>query len=226
VAVDSFGRALAISPHLDDAVLSAGSLIAAHPGSVVLTVFAGVPERYDGLSEWDAACGFHAGDDVVMLRRDEDRRAAERLGAQARWLDFLDDQYDDNRPSPESIAEAIRVLLPSLDVDTIAMPLGIYHADHRRTYDACELLLENQFDVVEHWVAWADIPYRARHSESVLERLESLRAKGFSFEEWSLPPEAPKRAAICEYATQVSGLGAQNIADAELPEQFYSLRRA
>jgi hypothetical protein len=33
-----------LSPHLDDAVLSVGRFLAANPGTVVITVFAGIPD--------------------------------------------------------------------------------------------------------------------------------------------------------------------------------------
>jgi len=45
---------LVVSPHLDDAVLSCGRLLAGRPGSVVATVFAGVPSRPDQCTDWTA----------------------------------------------------------------------------------------------------------------------------------------------------------------------------
>ena len=48
---------LVISPHLDDAVLSCGALLAAHRGAVVATVFAGVPRDPRQRTEWDARSG-------------------------------------------------------------------------------------------------------------------------------------------------------------------------
>jgi hypothetical protein len=49
---------LVVSPHLDDAVLSCGRWLAAHPGTLVVTVFAGVPSNGNRLTDWDARCGF------------------------------------------------------------------------------------------------------------------------------------------------------------------------
>src|SRR5436853_287558 len=49
---------VAISPHLDDAVLSCGQLLAARPGSVVITVFAGMPRDGSQQTDWDRRCGF------------------------------------------------------------------------------------------------------------------------------------------------------------------------
>jgi len=55
------GPVAVISPHLDDAVFACGELLAARPGSVVITVLAGRPPRDLPLTPWDAASGFHAG---------------------------------------------------------------------------------------------------------------------------------------------------------------------
>ena len=71
-----------ISPHLDDAALSCSLLLLEHPGSVVVTVFAGGPPHVDPLSGWDVACNvFRPGDDVIARRRAEDAEACELLKA-------------------------------------------------------------------------------------------------------------------------------------------------
>ncbi|KAB0640285.1 PIG-L family deacetylase, partial [Burkholderia territorii] len=87
-------RWLVVSPHLDDAVFSCGQLLAQSPGSVVVTVFAGIPAHGTAAPPWDRRAGFRTADEAMRTRRDEDRRALGTLGAHAVWLDFLDDQYD------------------------------------------------------------------------------------------------------------------------------------
>jgi LmbE family N-acetylglucosaminyl deacetylase len=225
VVIPALGRVLAVSPHLDDAVLSAGALISAHPGSTVLTVFAGVPLSYDGLTEWDAESGFAEGDNIVALRREEDRRATACLGAQCQWLDFLDGQYTKARPTVDDVAKVIGECADLLQPDTIALPLGRGHGDHECTHEACALLLEHKFDMVEHWVAWADIPYRIRHPEMYAGRLNSLRSKGFLLTPFEVKPNDAKRAAIAEYPSQARALGSLNMSDTEQPEQFYLVTR-
>ncbi|MDA8391968.1 MAG: PIG-L family deacetylase [Actinomycetota bacterium] len=91
------GPVLAVSPHLDDAVLSAGAtlaaLVAAGRPVTVLTVFAGDPgpalspvaERHH------ARCGL--GVDAVERRRAEDRAALTRLGADPRHGALADAVY-------------------------------------------------------------------------------------------------------------------------------------
>ena len=57
-------RPVLISPHLDDSVISCGQFLAAHPGTTVVTVFAGVPASYpDPPSRWSVLGGFTAADD-------------------------------------------------------------------------------------------------------------------------------------------------------------------
>ena len=75
-------RLLVISPHLDDAVLSCGALLLAHPGATVATLFAASPPAYtDPLNEHDTDCGFRPGDDTMAVRREEDVRAMRAVGA-------------------------------------------------------------------------------------------------------------------------------------------------
>lgn len=219
------GRVLAVSPHLDDAVLSAGAWLAARPGSIVVTVFAGLPPNAERLTEWDAACGLRTGDDVVSLRRAEDLRALEYLDATPRWLDFVDHQYTSERPPIDDIADAIRAIADNADVDTLAMPLGFMHADHQRTYDACLRLLEKEPNLAEHWVAWADVPYRARRPDLLDDRLDSLRVRGILADQDTLIESCDvKRAAVAEYRSQLRALGAATRDDVERPEQIYLLR--
>jgi LmbE family N-acetylglucosaminyl deacetylase len=88
---------LAVSPHLDDAVMGAGATLAAMADAghqvTVCTVFAGQPRPPFS----PVACAFHAdcglGPDAVDRRRAEDRRALEILGADAAHLAHLDAIY-------------------------------------------------------------------------------------------------------------------------------------
>jgi len=74
---------LAVSPHLDDAVLSAGVTLAAMAAEgsrvVVCTVFSGIPKpSFSALAEdFHAACGLGA--DAVVVRQAEAHRPLARL---------------------------------------------------------------------------------------------------------------------------------------------------
>jgi hypothetical protein len=70
-----------VSPHFDDAALSCVSLVARHPGAVLLTVFGAGPPRVNPITRWDRASGFAPGDDVIAVRAAEDLDACDALGA-------------------------------------------------------------------------------------------------------------------------------------------------
>jgi LmbE family N-acetylglucosaminyl deacetylase len=94
-------RWIYLSPHLDDAVLSAGGLIhdqvqAGIPVEI-WTVMSGFPsgiEEYSFLATVNHAIwGFSSGEESVRARREEDETAAGLLGARAVHFDFLDCIY-------------------------------------------------------------------------------------------------------------------------------------
>lgn len=226
----------AVSPHLDDAVLSCAGLIAGAPGTTVLTVFAGFPPARDaatpaeslpGSTSWDQACGFVAGDDVVALRRAEDRAALAHLGAVPRWLDFLDSQYvlePGESAGPTEIAAAIREAIGDLKPATIGFPLGLSHTDHERTHEACFLLLKESPELATNWVAFIDVPYRALYRAQADNRLARLRELGYELEPLSFDSGERKIAALDEYPSQLKAL-AESTKNAELPEECFLLRR-
>ena len=59
-------KILLISPHFDDAILSAGQLMAERPDTVVLTVFGGVPQDAENKrTPYDEKGGFKNAKDSV-----------------------------------------------------------------------------------------------------------------------------------------------------------------
>jgi LmbE family N-acetylglucosaminyl deacetylase len=225
-----------VSPHLDDAVLSCAGLITGAPGTTVVTVFAGLPptrgaatpsEFLPGSTSWDQASGFAVGDDVVGLRRAEDRAALAKLGAVPRWLDFLDSQYvvePGESAGPTEIAASIREAIGELRPATIAFPLGLEHTDHKRTHEACFLLLRESPELAMNWVAFVDVPYRAAYRAQAEDRLARLRTLGYALEPLSFDLGERKIAALDEYPSQLKAL-AESTTNAELPEECFLLRR-
>jgi LmbE family N-acetylglucosaminyl deacetylase len=225
-----------VSPHLDDAVLSCAGLIAGAGAATVLTVFAGFPPARDattpaeflpGTTMWDQASGFAGGDDVVGLRRAEDRAALAHLGAVPRWLDFLDSQYvidPAESAGPADIAGEVRAAIGALQPATIAFPLGLSHTDHERTHEACFLLLQESPELARNWVAFVDVPYRALHRAQADARLGRLRELGYDLEPLGFDLGERKVAALDEYPTQLKALAA-SIENAALPEECFVLRR-
>ncbi len=178
-------RWIYLSPHLDDAVLSAGGLIheQARAGLPVeiWTLFCGFPppgELSTFAQVMHKLWGFSSGEECVQKRREEDKRAAELLGAVTRHFDFLDAIY---RQAPEGvwlypqdvsveplpaeagfpaeIAEALSMrLLPD---DILVCQLGIGgHVDHLLARQAAEQLGRPL------WLD-ADLPYLFNHPEEL-----------------------------------------------------------
>ena len=123
----TLNRVVVVSPHFDDAALGAAHLISAHPGTTVITVLGGRPPAYPAEpTDWDACGGFVAGDDVVALRREEDRAAMAFLGATPVWLEFADHQYlaPEARPRPAEVAPALTEAIAAADPERGVPPHG------------------------------------------------------------------------------------------------------
>lgn len=188
-------RWIFLSPHLDDAVLSAGGLIRELSLSgiptEIWTLTAGFPpdEPLSGFArQMHTLWGFSSGNEAVQIRRSEDHQAASILGASTLHFDFLDAIYRQGpggewiypedvstKPHPldadlpARIAEAVSVrLLPD---DEIVSPLAVGgHVDHTLVRMAAELL-ERRL-----WF-YADIPYLFNHPEQLPEKTTSLECQ-------------------------------------------------
>jgi LmbE family N-acetylglucosaminyl deacetylase len=228
------GAVGSVSPHLDDLALSCGSFVAAHPGSVMVTVFAGGPGPVDPLPWWDRECGaFQPGDDVVGIRRAEDLRAAEVLSASARHLGHWDNQYRNEtygysgptEDLPERVAADLEPLLAQLNLDRWLVPLGILHPDHRATAEACLLLASRHADV--EWLVYEDLPYATLYPRERDLATELVREKGLRLddrEDGCEPLDGPvKRTAVECYPSQMGALGAQAQAAMATPERIHRL---
>jgi LmbE family N-acetylglucosaminyl deacetylase len=223
-------RVLVCSPHFDDAALGAAYALFAHPGSTVVTAFGGPPARYpDPPTEWDALGGFRAGDDVVALRREEDRAAMSVLGATPVWLDFVDHQYlaSAERAEPKEVAAALTDVLESVAPTAVFLPMGLANPDHVALHDAGMLLASERRDVM--WFCYEDSGYK--HIPGLLAwRI----AKLFASDLWPTPMIVPvdvdhdrKRAAVECYASQLPPLNRDHSLGARIgggaPEQFWLL---
>lgn len=155
-------RMLLVSPHLDDAVISCGALLLAHPGATVVTLFAASPDEYTNpLNEHDTACGFEPGDDTMAVRRDEDRKAQAAVGASARWLDFHQYSHvarEDPIAVPPGGVDALVAAIEDVAPTGVVAPLGLAHADHQACHaTALEAWKRSGGDRPWYW--YADLPY-------------------------------------------------------------------
>jgi LmbE family N-acetylglucosaminyl deacetylase len=225
-------RVVVLSPHFDDAAMGAGQMLIRHVGArtAVITVLGGRPPAYpDPPTPWDALGGFRAGDDVVAIRREEDRAAMEVLGAEPVWLDFPDHQYlePDDRPKPEAVAPALEEALAAQAPTAVFVPMGLANPDHVMTHAAALIVREHHPDWA--WFAYEDHGYK--HLPGFLAwRVAKLFRSGL----WPTPALVPvtaepdrKRQAIWCYTSQISPLKqehalAERLA-ANVPEQFWRL---
>jgi len=221
----SLGRVLVISPHVDDAVLGCADLLARNPGALVVTVFAGTPGETQPLTDWDRLCGFDTTAEAVRLRREEDALALFLLEAMPRWLDFLDAQYGP-RPPVERVAEALAQAIGEFSPDTVLLPLGLFHSDHRLASDA-SLSLRAQCGE-RRWIVYADALYRVIPGLQD-ERMSELVSRGFVLEPLQAPdPTGSKRQAARCYASQLRALAAPGHVPLEKafePEQYWQIAR-
>ncbi|WP_120715989.1 PIG-L deacetylase family protein [Tsuneonella amylolytica] len=201
-------RVLAFSPHLDDAVFSAGATLAAHAlgGDTVrvVTCFTGSVASPTGFA---LACqrdkGLEAEADYMALRRAEDREACAAIGAEAAHLPLLEAPHrgydsaaalfagahpgdDIAPPLREALAREIAAFAP----DTIYAPFGVgNHVDHLAVRAALEAVA-SALPVV--W--WEDYPYAMR---------EAAAPRGIVRVPVSGEPARRKRTALLAYRSQL-----------------------
>jgi LmbE family N-acetylglucosaminyl deacetylase len=206
---------LVVSPHLDDAVLSAGQFLAGTPGAVVVTMLAGFPHP-PVTTPWDTSSGFATSREAVETRRAEDEAALALLKATAVHLDFLDGQYApaDSSALTDALLEQVQFHQPEF----VLGPLGVHHHDHERVRDA---VLAANLDV-PLWL-YEDLPYRVIRPEDAAAALETIRRRGHTLQLGS--PDtgsvATKTAALRCYRSQMQLSFFDDIHTVLVPERFW-----
>ncbi|HEU5441383.1 MAG TPA: PIG-L family deacetylase [Ktedonobacterales bacterium] len=181
--IDRNYRHIYLQPHFDDAALSAGGAIALQHETgqrpLIVTVFGGIPPAGAQISAY--AQQLHQrmglGNDIaeaVRKRRAEDAAAADILGADTLWLDYLDAIY---RGSPalytaeeqlfgavnpgdlqldEELAGVFGQIVERSPQAAIYAPLGIGgHVDHQLCCSAADRLAQRKVNVK----FYEDFPY-------------------------------------------------------------------
>jgi LmbE family N-acetylglucosaminyl deacetylase len=219
-----------ISPHLDDAVLSCGALLAANPGAVVCTIFTAPPQE-NMSTDWDRQSGFADAFEAMPARRKEDHDALRLLGASPLHLPFCDAQYL-STPTQQDITVALRESLTQHTAARVLMPLGLFHSDHTLVSDACCALLATTRDI--EFLAYEEVPYR-HIKDAVPNRLDVLIRRGYLLEpEDSLAAANPvdtshydelKRDAIDTYTSQLRAFGPQGRPSLYSTEKYWAIRQ-
>jgi LmbE family N-acetylglucosaminyl deacetylase len=185
-------RTIYFSPHLDDAVLSAGGWIydqtqAGHSVEI-WTFMCGFPE---GTELTDFAKRLHklwgttSAEDTIRVRRAEDQRAVALVGAKAVHFDFLDCIYRRGRDGeflyrdaiirpnpaeadlPAQIAQTMIAWLKPDDLVITQLAIG-GHVDHIIMRSAAELLRRSLV-----WVA--DIPYLLNYPDDLSSKTAGMK---------------------------------------------------
>ncbi|WP_157903398.1 PIG-L deacetylase family protein [Cupriavidus malaysiensis] len=213
---------LLVSPHLDDAVFSCGNLIAACPGSVVVTLFAGVPRHGTPAPQWDRRAGFASAREAVEARREEDRAALSLLNAEPVWLDFLDHQYG-NSPTAGQVAARLETLLANYRSCAVVVPCGLYHSDHLLAHRACASLWAQYAEDGPPWLFYEDAFYRrssgALHALLLRWHMLGLKATPVDL---AISEQMPRKARACNaYGSQISLFDSATLGDLSAPERYW-----
>ena len=233
--------ALAISPHLDDAVFSAGGTLARLAGEgwrvVVATVFtASVPEPAGFALACQLDKGLPPDVDYMALRRDEDAVACASIGAEPLWMPFREAPHrgyhsaaalfaarhaDDDVVA--RIAPAIRQLVEDLKPDMVLTPQAVgAHVDHVAVFDAVRgVAVPIRF--------WRDFPYAVRTPCPGSPFRAELDLLPQSVTTLSAADIAIKRRAVAAYASQLAfqfggSARAESIVAADGASECFALR--
>ncbi len=177
-------RYIYFSPHLDDAILSAGGLIydqaqAGHSVEI-WTFMCGFPEGTeltDFAKSLHADWGTNSAEETIRIRRAEDQRAAAMVGAKVVHFDFLDCIYRRGKNGeslypesfigsnaaeadlPAQVAQTMIAWLKPDDFVIAQLAIG-GHADH--------LVVRNAAELLHRSIEWiADIPYLLNHPDDL-----------------------------------------------------------
>lgn len=166
-------KILVISPHFDDAVLSAGQFLTERPDADIVTVFGGLPLTPDNvLTPYDEKCGFDSARNAVGARVRENDQALALLMANPINLEFPDSQYENahaNIAYVDDIRRELQEILDSKRYEFIMAPVGLGHPDHIKVTEAVTKL---KTDLPIY--LWEDLPLRVVEPELVQPRLNIL----------------------------------------------------
>lgn len=210
-----------ISPHLDDAVLSCGQLIAAMQNVVVENVFAGVPDG-DGLTSYDRNSGWSTSAEAMIGRRDEDALALSVVGAMGINHGWLDQQYiDDGREDRNiEVSDWMRAMVAASALRArVFVPLGIGHPDHITVAHAGRVAARaSGFPIY----VYEELPYRVLDPAAAVDALRLLEDDGWKVRPADLPvgSEVAKAEAMRCYRSQQWNL---NVNACLVPERIWKL---
>lgn len=230
---------VAVSPHLDDAALSA-SVRLHGVGATVLTVFAGMPTPGLTASLWDRVTGASSSAERQAERLAEDAMVMSLLSARGSYLDEREMQYRQGEPAPDTGRLAGRIAEYLTSGDEVWLPAAIGgNPDHVLVRDAGlraaaaagygEVMLYADFPYVitYGWPPWVSGQPADPYLNSEIWLAEQFAAAGLdglvrSAEVMTLSAaqRTAKTEIIAAYRTQASALGLTTAALARDPAKL------
>lgn len=211
-------KVLVLSPHYDDAVLSAGQFMAGRPDAEVVTIFNWCSNDADVQTTYDAKCGFKTADEAVHGRQSENNEALALLGATSVEVNMPDAQYGAARMEDGFIANRIMPLLGG-SYEFILAPLGLAHPDHDQT-TRIALRLQKELELPIY--LWEDLPIRVLEPQLIPARIKELGIK-VELKSPGTGPIADKIRALLCYKSQM-GTGILNPYIMYVPERFWKVK--
>jgi LmbE family N-acetylglucosaminyl deacetylase len=233
VRANPAGPVIVLSPHFDDAVLSAWSVLRG-PGDVtVVNVCTGTPAA-GRLGRWDRVTGgADVGEDgraFVRVRAAEDTEALALAGRAAVGLGLLDGQYRDHPLDSGELRRRIEAAVPAASALHAPAGLGL-HADHLVVREAAVALAraarlplwlyaDQPYAVRMGWPHWVTGAQPRAHLRPEARWAEHLPALDLEPQAIRLTPaEAElKRRALEVYRTQIDALDAGPLGRLRHPE--------
>lgn len=217
---------VAVSPHLDDAALSA-SVRLRGVNATVLTVFAGLPGPGLTVSLWDRVTGASSSAERLAERLAEDAAVMNLLSAQGSYLDEREVQYRQAEPAPDIDRLAARIAEHFSGADEVLLPAAIgRHPDHVLARDAglraaavtgySDVVLYADFPYVitYGWPSWVSGQPADPYLNSEIWLAEQFAAAGLNAPvrsaeviKLSAAQQEAKTQIIAAYRTQASALG-------------------
>ena len=225
---------LVLSPHLDDAAVSVGGLLAKAANStnysganspIIATVFSGTPKMATSTS-WDTNSGFENSSEAMPARLSENVNAADILGSQAENLGYLDKQYRNVTATTsleKKIAADIIELIRKYDNGTSSLEIygpaifseGVGHDDHTILHEAYMRVISQYIPkgVVTFFI-YEDFPYAKEAGVPKTNLIDILKddAPQFSYTPIYIPLSngivSTKENAIRAYSSQLKAFNA------------------
>lgn len=144
-----------LSPHYDDAVFSCYHLLSNQ--TTIINIFSGIPDKTKKTT-WDIVCGNFNSHNLMKMRKRENDLAVSKYIKNTINLNYLDRQYNDNRPDKADILNRLKDQISSKN-DIIYAPLAIgnifSHPDHILIRKVALDLIASHYKVI----FYADFPY-------------------------------------------------------------------